>query len=231
MAYTHYIYMKKKSSKWIFPTCCVLSLSLSVPTALMVFFHQSVSWSFLDVASSFIAMAIAAFVMAQIYQSFTLMSRIDKKNKGLLDKVNEAHERQKAEMTDLFKAKLVSYDHNMSACILQMEAVCVSFIHNDFKNALEGLMNALNEANIAKENDFPEIPNPAEGILSFITAIKNINPPIDISEEKAKGYCKILAATGSDEAIGLIAYIQNMSNTAASSTSNSTAAKNIPMMK
>ena len=28
----------------------------------------------------------------------------------------------------------------MTACILQIEAACVDFIHNDFENALDGLM-------------------------------------------------------------------------------------------
>ena len=163
--------------------------------------------------------------MVQIYQSLTLMSKIDNRNKRLLAKVREANEKQKAEMAEFLKEKFISYDHNMTACILQMEAVCVDFIHNDFENALDGLMSALNEANIAKANSFPEIPNPDSGILSFITAIKNINPPIAISKEKASEYSKILAATGSDDAIALIAYVLNISNIPASTTNSNITAK------
>lgn len=188
--------------------------------------YQPVTWSLLDFASSFISMAIAAFVIAQIFHTFSLLSKIDDKNARLLGQVKEENDRLKADITKHLKDRMVSYDHNVQATVYQINAVNTHFVNQDYQNALELLMDALNKANIAKSGDFPEIENPAAGILSFITAIRNLDPPIKVSEEKAAVYCKILAKTGTDEAISLISYIQKIRNMAASSTNTNTVTPN-----
>lgn len=202
----------------------IISILLSISSILIwLFNYQPVTWSLLDCASSFIAMAIAAFVMAQIYQLFSLLSKIDDKNARLLNQVKEENGNLEESIMEQIKKRMVSYDHNMQAVVCQINAVNTHFVNQDYQNALELLMEALKEANIARSGDFPEIRNPAGGIISFIIAIKNLNPSISVSEEKASEYCKILAQTGSDEAISLISYIQNMRKITASSNPTNTA--------
>lgn len=210
----------------------IISILASISAIFIwLFNYQPVTWSLLDCASSFIAMAIAAFVMAQIYQLFSLLSKIDDKNARLLNQVKKENSKLEANIMEQIKSRMVSYDHNVQATVYQINAVNTHFVNNDYQNALELLMEALNEANIARLGDFPEIRNPAGGILSFIIAIKNMNPPINVSEEKANEYCKILAQTGTDEAIGLISYIQNMRKITASSNPTNTATPTIASMK
>lgn len=210
----------------------IISILASISAIFIwLFNYQPVTWSLLDCASSFIAMAVAAFVMAQIYQLFSLLSKIDDKNTRLLNQVKEDNGKLEAKIMEQIKKRMVSYDHNTQAVVYQINAVNTHFINHDYQNAFELLMEALNEANIARSGDFPEIENPAGGILSFLTAIKNLNTPISVSEEQANRYCKILAQTSTDEAIALISYIQNIRKITASSNPTNTATPTNASMK
>ena len=200
--------MKKEG--WIL-TISIVALCLSIFSFLIWFCeYKPVTWSLLDVCFSVISAGITVFVASQVYDSFTLVKKIDEKNAQLKNDFEQECRRQIDEFKKEFRNNMISYDNNVDAVVTQLYAISVHLAQKDYKNTLKCLMNALEKANISRTHEINGIKNPSHGIISFIQYLKKVNGKIVLNPNEVERYKMILAETKNKDAIDLIPYIQSL---------------------
>lgn len=199
-----------KKENWIL-MLSIVSIVLSI-VAILIWLceYHSVTWSLLDSCFAVLSAGMTLFVASQVYHSFTLVRKIDEKNAILKKEFEKVVEGKVNEYKKNYEDVMRSYDHNVTALARQMVAIMNYFPIGDYEMALNELMEALNEANLAREHEVEGVANPSNGIISFIKEIENRKPYIVLDLETVDRYKTILAETKMKDAIDLIPYIQSM---------------------
>lgn len=199
-----------KKENWIL-MLSIVSIVLSI-VAILIWLceYHPVTWSLLDSCFAVLSAGMTLFVASQVYHSFTLVRKIDEKNAILKKEFEKVVEGKVNEYKKKYEDVMRSYDHNVTALARQMAAIMNYFPIGDYEMALNELMEALNEANLAREHEVEGVANPSNGIISFIKEIENRKPYIVLDLETVDRYKTILAETKMKDAIDLIPYIQSM---------------------
>lgn len=206
--------MKKGSFALLF------SITAMIISLIAVCKHEAYNTNLLSGLSylvGFTALVVAIFVMAQIYQAFHLKKEMDEQNSRLLLQVKEEREKLmlgfkryseqlSTALNEKIEKEINDYDHTISANIYQVYAISEHLRRNHFKLALDFLMRALEEVNLATKDK-----TPLEGIIDYIQVVKEEGQhTFSISKDEKERYNLILAETKDSKAFELMEYIQSL---------------------
>ena len=185
-----------KKENWILALSITSIVLSSIAVLIWLCEYEPVTWSLLDSCFAVLSAGMTLFVASQVYHSFTLVRKIDEKNTILRKEFGKDVEFKLNEYKMMYEDVMRSYDHNVTALARQMAAIMNYFPIGDYEMALNELMEALNEANLAREHEVEGVANPSNGIISFIKEVENRKPYIVLDSETVDKYKTILAETG-----------------------------------
>lgn len=191
-----------KKENWIL-AISIAALILSGATFLLWFCrYEPMKWNWLDVSYGVISGCVTVFVASQIYHSFTLLHKVEEKNKKLLENITQANEANRNEMVSAMEAKIIDYDHCVSAQIRQLHIISQYFLLHHYEEALDGFMEALEETTLI--NDKAKREDIADGVISYIEEVLRRNANFMVDESRASRYKMILVKVGTKRAISLL---------------------------